>query len=63
MSRSGRKMRAENQKSAQLTEIPVYKEILEEHTVAHNELVAWADDAQVVVEDSLRQIKPIKQAE
>ena len=40
-----------------------HTEILEEHTVALNELLAWADDAQVVVKIPFGQIKPIKQAE
>lgn len=40
-----------------------HTEVLEEHTVALNELLAWADDAQVVVKIPFGQIKPIKQAE
>ena len=40
-----------------------HTEILEEHSIALNELVAWADDAQLVVKVPFGQIKPIKKAE
>ena len=40
-----------------------HTEILEDHSVALNELLAWAEDVQVVVRIPFAQTKPIKPAE